>query len=491
MTARLSTPSVQFVVGSVLTVFFAALLLMGVAFSYWLVCILLCASIGFATWGLNKWEKTKHWSSLKRAFSVVAACLLAIIIVRWTWANRDRFAIRVKVAMVNSGFFYRYRSNDGSDRLAPIGLQMNVEVTPRTSVASKISDYFVDLEADGEWVRLYNLRPDNLTALFFVEPDRNFRHAFQWDFTATNFDTLMRNHVLPVDGWIFLEWPPNLRGIPNQVRRLRFRLRDTEGYEQVSKVVPPVSAETEEPGSSVLGVEVGRFIGYADISGISILPRMDDKTKRGSIEKDLPTPTDLVNVLEWLNRNKEWLFSGAGLALVYGIAKLIGRLRRPPKAADPAGATKSSSSPDAEQGETPLIEAAKAPTQPARWQLSFQEYIETLDRLEKRFFESDDFEKKSIGREIDWTGFVMDVYSLGERVSVMFTPYPPGKPRLPAAASFQPSWRTKLFALQKGDKVRVRGRLMGNLAPILIEGESLELIQGESPAGGSTPPPKS
>jgi predicted transcriptional regulator len=101
----------------------------------------------------------------------------------------------------------------------------------------------------------------------------------------------------------------------------------------------------------------------------------------------------------------------------------------------------------------------KTKTQPesAKSSISFEAYFQRLRELQDRFFEREEFVKSIEGKEITWVGYVNTVKGHPDTDSVHLIMTVARESFDKALAVFGPEFRTKLFSLQKGDKVMVSG----------------------------------
>lgn len=178
------------------------------------------------------------------------------------------------------------------------------------------------------------------------------------------------------------------------------------------------------------------------------------------------------SMFDWILANKEWVFSGIGVAIIGLGYKLISDFRsRRRKPEHPRLENRNVS--DSQTNKLQQV----APVLIARSCRSFLDFWSTYRSLEDRFFEQSEFLRNMKGAQIDWTGFVISVdeHESGS-VSVMIVPTKDNRDRDAASAVFSPEWKAKLFSFQRFDKVRIRGRYGGSLVPVMLDGESIELI---------------
>lgn len=171
---------------------------------------------------------------------------------------------------------YLYDSSLGK-RLAPVGYAMVMEVTNISQTIARVQAYTVDIPVNGEWIRLPNLRAVDPTAFFWAK-NGDLRNVRRIDFQANGFDPQARNKSLQpgegIKGWVFLEWPPELRDTSPKFDRIRLQIDDAIGRRTVATLDTEIA---EEPGESLLGG--GELIvgpqESLDLSKTPILPHMD------------------------------------------------------------------------------------------------------------------------------------------------------------------------------------------------------------------------
>ena len=170
---------------------------------------------------------------------------------------------------------YRYSAGPG-ERLAPIGIALVIEATNERTNAAKVIDHAIEIDIGYGWIRVPNLRAVNPTEFFMVN-NCNFKEARRLDFTANIFDLQARDRTLAsgesITGWVFLEWPPELRQQLPTIRQFRVMIENSHGEKQTYVLQPP---RPEDYGdSSIAG---GQFIMLPqpiDLSQVPILPLMD------------------------------------------------------------------------------------------------------------------------------------------------------------------------------------------------------------------------
>lgn len=177
-------------------------------------------------------------------------------------------------------------------------------------------------------------------------------------------------------------------------------------------------------------------------------------------------------MVDWILANKEWVFSGIGVAIMGLGYKLISACRRRRRR---TGHPRLENRTAGESQSNKLQRVA--PVLIERSCRSFLDFFSTYRSLKDRFFEQSEFLKTMKGAQIDWTGYVISVdeHESGS-VSVMIVPTKENRAGDAASAVFSHEWKAKLFSFQRFDKVRMRRRYSGMLAPVMLDGESIELI---------------
>lgn len=89
---------------------------------------------------------------------------------------------------------------------------------------------------------------------------------------------------------------------------------------------------------------------------------------------------------------------------------------------------------------------------------SLEAYRSNLARFEGRFAERDEFERKVVGLHVSRLGTVRDVRERGNTVSIYIDSTNQSS-HASALAEFPSSFSARLFALRKGDIIRVEGAI--------------------------------
>lgn len=170
---------------------------------------------------------------------------------------------------------YRYTAKPGQ-LLAPVGLAAVVEVTNKRPTAARVFSYVVDAPIKGQWTRLHNLQALNPRGFFWIG-NNNFKAATQLDFSDNSFDIKARDQTLQpgesIQGWIFIEWPAELRARVPDVRQLRVTIENSHGERQISTLASPTAQEAGE--SVIAGGSWHVLPKAADLTGVPVMPHMD------------------------------------------------------------------------------------------------------------------------------------------------------------------------------------------------------------------------
>ena len=175
-------------------------------------------------------------------------------------------------------------------------------------------------------------------------------------------------------------------------------------------------------------------------------------------------PTKLV---ELLHHYPAW-FKGAIVLWLVMTALLVGGLvvLRPMSASPVVQAVPSG--PIANEPTTPVATTLDPISLPAPVVASTQiaatpeEYAKRLRSLSDRFLERQEFVERHQGAEVEWTGVVNRVsqHAQSKSLSLMLTSQQIA-PELEVLVALPDFLRTKAFSLQKGDVIRVTGKLTG------------------------------
>lgn len=173
---------------------------------------------------------------------------------------------------------YVYDSKFGK-RIAPVGYAVVLEIINNRPTIAKVHDYLLDIDVNNDWRPLPNLQALNPRDFYWVV-NSDLRSCGRLDFTETGFDfQARRTNLQPgesIKGWMFFEWPPELRGTdPTPIRNFRIRIENAHGELQTETIN---TDRPQDPGSSALGGGSWRVLPReqnADLSGVPILPFVD------------------------------------------------------------------------------------------------------------------------------------------------------------------------------------------------------------------------
>ncbi len=87
---------------------------------------------------------------------------------------------------------------------------------------------------------------------------------------------------------------------------------------------------------------------------------------------------------------------------------------------------------------------------------SLETYNDQLNRLQNRFAELDEFQKRTVGQSIVWRGLIDNVRDMRDSMLVIIAPTNQNWNET-VEVSFPTSFRTRLLALRRGDVVRFAG----------------------------------
>jgi len=200
-------------------------------------------------------------------------------------------------------------------------------------------------------------------------------------------------------------------------------------------------------------------------------------------KKDVENACALWNV-RWIERRRRWYrdpkwLVGIGVSVVIAVFGWFvprwlqsrdGRDEKPPGAASDSSRQDSNAYSDIDGN------------QPAPYYNgSFKDYVGKLAALEDRDFERQEFLRSMAGKRVIWRGWVDGVSEYGGATIVGLKASREGLSLDVVGVSFPSSeWRTKLYALHKGDEVEVDAIYNGipDLIPVL-GGLSISLIEAK------------
>lgn len=170
---------------------------------------------------------------------------------------------------------------------------------------------------------------------------------------------------------------------------------------------------------------------------------------------------DIAKLIDFLQQYPAWYRSLLGLWLIVS-AVLAGGLivlKSDLRPAQSPGVTVAPPSVQPTIVPVPILTASSPPLSvPIEKVLTAQAYFTTLRSVSDRFLEKQEFIERISGREVEWEGLVDGVSQRSSYVSLSLT-VEDIRPERTMYVSLPESLRTKAFSLQKGDLVRVKGKL--------------------------------
>jgi hypothetical protein len=188
---------------------------------------------------------------------------------------------------------YLYDSALGK-RLAPVGLAVVINVENARSSATRIISYALDVNVDGSWVRLHALDTLNPSNFFWVK-DGNLKTCVRFDFSEDAFSPRFRDRNFGpgeiAGGWMFFEWPPELRmrAATPIMKNVRLQLASFTGERQT--IVLENAAPSELGAGGLEGGKMRTLPGISDLSGTEVLPFMDLPPSMRERKAPAPSPT--------------------------------------------------------------------------------------------------------------------------------------------------------------------------------------------------------
>jgi hypothetical protein len=169
---------------------------------------------------------------------------------------------------------------------------------------------------------------------------------------------------------------------------------------------------------------------------------------------------DLAKLIDFLHQYPAWYRSVVVLWIIVG-AVLAGGLivwrpdSRPIQSAEPAVRPEQV---QASAAQVPTAASSAPLPVPSGEDITVQAYFTTLRTLSERFLEKQEFLEKMAGRTVEWEGLVDGVSQRTSYISLQITPKSI-QPERTVYATLPETLRTKAFSLQKGDLVRIKGKL--------------------------------
>jgi hypothetical protein len=191
-------------------------------------------------------------------------------------------------------------------------------------------------------------------------------------------------------------------------------------------------------------------------------------------------------MIKYLQRNKEWIFSGCGVVLLLLIGQFIWQhLPSHEKATRGRRLPTSQVSPTtlARPGTPPTTNSSRVPTSP----ITFAEVNRVASDRNLTGLQKDEFRRKHQGKIVEWTVRVLSVARLWEHESdsdfnVVFADAAETKGSHfgeTGVASFPANLRDDMVDLNSGDIVRLRGvlKFLGGSSHPLVTVDGCELLE--------------
>lgn len=125
-------------------------------------------------------------------------------------------------------WLYQYHSSLG-EKLASIGLMCFIEVTNLDEVSTRITSYELKIKIGNKWSRIPSLTVLNPLNLFF---GTDLTKCTRFDLTGNGFDiNAMTTEIEKgesVRGWVFFEWPKELRNVNTDIEIYQYSLVDKQ-----------------------------------------------------------------------------------------------------------------------------------------------------------------------------------------------------------------------------------------------------------------------
>lgn len=195
---------------------------------------------------------------------------------------------------------------------------------------------------------------------------------------------------------------------------------------------------------------------------------------------------ELAKLIDFLHQYPVWYRSVVVIWVVIGAILAGGLLvlRLDPRPDQAVGAaaphttvqspTVPSSAPVAHSPLPPIPLGEALPSTPPSEPLTPQTYFRVLSSLSDRFLEKHEFVERNAGRTVDWEGLVHSVSQQSSNISMQLT-VEGVQPERTVFVYLPESLRTKAFSLQKGDLVRVKGKLALPI-PSMPDLDAVELV---------------
>jgi hypothetical protein len=194
---------------------------------------------------------------------------------------------------------------------------------------------------------------------------------------------------------------------------------------------------------------------------------------------------DLAKLIDFLHQYPVWYRSTLVLWIIVGAVLAGGlivlRLDSHP-AQSPEAAVISPEVPAPLTQVPTLMASSAAAAVPVTNALTVQAYFATLHTLSERFLEKQEFVEKMSGRLIEWEGLVDSVSQRSSYISMHIMPVGIQSERT-VNAELPEALRTKAFSLQKGDLIRIKGKLSlstPNMPDVEVKELTLVMPRGAS-----------
>ncbi|MBA4311636.1 MAG: hypothetical protein C0417_03295 [Chlorobiaceae bacterium] len=240
-------------------------------------------ALGFFYYYLAKKEK------LKAIYCFIIAIVVVLIIVilmtsndnikNKSQAHANPLHVRYLTSLVleyPGPLLYVYDSEFGK-LIAPVGYAVVIEVVNNRPTPTKIASYYIDVGVGGQWIRLLNLSTLISIDLFWAMD--SLKACRRLDFRTNSFDLQARDkNIAPgesIKGWMFFEWPIELRGNIPSFSNIRVFIENIHG-EKENVVLDVINIQ--EAGISMLqGSELIVYsrVENADLSGLEVIPFVD------------------------------------------------------------------------------------------------------------------------------------------------------------------------------------------------------------------------
>jgi hypothetical protein len=210
----------------------------------------------------------------------------AISTVRSWFGRGDPFQVATHGQMIfvyPGKLVYTYDSALGRT-LAPVGVALDVDVNNLSEKPIKIFHYAVEAQIDGKWRPLPTLAVLNPRSVYWVS-SKDLSDCIAFDFTDNGFDIeIHEKTVAPGEslrGWIFLEWPTDLRrpDTPPTISKFRIELGDAWGSRQRTELPVDWKQTGKDLASNdwAMGGELVIRAGtrHEDLRGLVVMPATD------------------------------------------------------------------------------------------------------------------------------------------------------------------------------------------------------------------------